>query len=80
MPQPMSTPTQAGMIAPSVGTTEPTVEPMPRCASGISATCPSTKGSRAVRAACSTTSGSSSLAQLSRRGATWVGTGASFSS
>ena len=39
MPQPMSTPTAAGMIAPSVGMTEPTVAPMPRWASGMSATC-----------------------------------------
>ena len=38
MPQPMSTPTAAGMIAPRVGTTEPTVAPMPRCTSGITAT------------------------------------------
>ena len=29
MPQPMSTPTAAGMIAPSVGITLPTVAPMP---------------------------------------------------
>ena len=29
MPQPMSTPTAAGMIAPSVGMTEPTVAPLP---------------------------------------------------
>ena len=39
IPQPMSTPTAAGMIAPSVGMTEPTVAPLPRCASGIRATC-----------------------------------------
>ena len=39
MPQPMSTPTAAGMIAPSVGMTDPTVAPRPRCASGISARC-----------------------------------------
>jgi hypothetical protein len=30
MPQPMSTPTAAGMIALSVGMTEPTVAPLPR--------------------------------------------------
>ena len=29
MPQPMSTPTAAGMIAPSVGITDPTVAPFP---------------------------------------------------
>ncbi len=39
IPQPMSTPTAAGMIAPRVGMTEPTVAPSPRCASGISARC-----------------------------------------
>ena len=37
MPQPISTPTAAGMIAPFVGTTDPTVAPMPRCTSGITA-------------------------------------------
>ena len=30
MPQPMSTPTAAGMIAPLVGMTEPTVAPRPK--------------------------------------------------
>ena len=39
MPQPMSTPTAAGMIAPRVGMTDPTVAPSPRCASGMSARC-----------------------------------------
>lgn len=48
MPQPMSTPTAAGMIAPSVGMTEPTVAPLPRCASGISARCGWMNGMRAV--------------------------------
>src|SRR5262245_56214264 len=38
MPQPMSTPTAAGTIAPTVGITEPTVAPMPQCTSGITAT------------------------------------------
>ncbi len=38
IPQPMSTPTAAGMIAPMVGITEPTVAPMPQCTSGITAT------------------------------------------
>jgi hypothetical protein len=38
MPQPMSTPTAAGMIAPTVGITLPTVAPMPQCTSGIAAT------------------------------------------
>jgi hypothetical protein len=52
MPQPMSTPTAAGMIASRVGSTEPTVAPLPRCASGMSATCGWTIGSDAVRSAC----------------------------
>ena len=38
IPQPMSTPTAAGMTAPSVGMTLPTVAPLPRWASGMSAT------------------------------------------
>jgi hypothetical protein len=38
MPQPMSTPTPAGMMARRVGMTVPTVEPMPACTSGITAT------------------------------------------
>ena len=37
-PQPMSTPTAAGMIASAVGMTEPMVAPLPRWASGMSAT------------------------------------------
>ena len=48
MPQPMSTPTAAGMIAPQVGITEPTVAPMPRCTSGIAAMCLNTNGRRAA--------------------------------
>ena len=48
MPQPMSTPTAAGTIAPTVGITEPTVAPIPRCTSGIAATCECTKGRRAT--------------------------------
>jgi hypothetical protein len=35
IPQPMSTPTAAGMMARKVGITEPTVAPMPKCTSGI---------------------------------------------
>ncbi len=38
IPQPMSTPTAAGMIAPTVGMTLPTVAPIPQCTSGITAT------------------------------------------
>ena len=51
MPQPMSTPTAAGMIAPSVGMTDPTVAPLPRWASGISATCGKMNGICDVRTA-----------------------------
>ena len=40
MPQPMSTPTAAGRMAPSVTITDPTVAPFPKWASGISATGP----------------------------------------
>ena len=50
MPQPMSTPTAAGMIAPLVGITEPTVAPMPTWTSGMAATCLNTNGIRAARA------------------------------
>ncbi len=53
MPQPMSTPTAAGMIARRVGMTDPTVAPLPRCASGIRATCGKTNGMVAVVSACS---------------------------
>lgn len=67
MPQPMSTPTAAGMIAPSVGMTEPTVAPLPRWASGISARCGWMNGSDAVVTACCRVSSSRMLAQLSRR-------------
>ena len=48
IPQPMSTPTAAGTMAPDVGMTEPTVAPNPQCTSGIAATCLCTNGSRAV--------------------------------
>ena len=39
MPQPISTPTAAGTIAPLVGMTLPTVAPLPQCTSGMAATC-----------------------------------------
>src|SRR5256885_11131457 len=50
MPQPISTPTAAGMIARRVGITEPTVAPMPACTSGMAATWPNTIGSCATLA------------------------------
>ena len=52
MPQPMSTPTAAGMIAPFVAMTEPTVAPLPTCTSGITARCECTNGMRAIFASC----------------------------
>ena len=52
MPQPMSTPTAAGMIAPCVAITEPTVAPLPTCTSGITARCECTNGMRAMFASC----------------------------
>ena len=45
MPQPMSTPTAAGMTAERVGITDPTVAPIPRCTSGMAATCGPTQKS-----------------------------------
>ena len=48
IPQPMSTPTAAGMIAFTVGITEPTVAPMPKWTSGIAAMCLKTIGRRAA--------------------------------
>jgi hypothetical protein len=64
MPQPMSTPTAAGMIARRVGITDPTVAPSPRCASGISATCGKTNGIAAVASAWRRVLSSSSDAQF----------------
>src|SRR5215831_13361202 len=68
IPQPISTPTAAGMIAPLVGITEPTVAPMPVWTSGIAATCRNTNGRRATLASCFADSPSSSLVH------TWTGT------
>ena len=50
MPQPMSTPTAAGMTARSVGMTLPTVDPLPTCTSGITAMCLKMNGIFAVLA------------------------------
>ena len=52
MPQPMSTPTAAGMIAPTVGMTLPTVAPIPQCTSGITATHLWMNGMRATFRSC----------------------------
>jgi len=62
MPQPMSTPTAAGITAPRVGITEPTVAPMPTWASGMRATWPSMIGRRAVFSAWRMAPGSMSVA------------------
>ncbi|MNO87795.1 hypothetical protein D3C76_792220 [compost metagenome] len=59
MPQPMSTPTAAGMMAPSVGITLPMVEPLPRCTSGITARCLKMNGIFAVFSSCWRASSSS---------------------
>src|SRR4029453_15080401 len=67
IPHPMSTPTAAGMIAPRVGIPEPTVAPLPRCASGISATCGKMNGRDAVASACARVLGSTMLAQFMSR-------------
>src|SRR3954447_18786564 len=67
MPHPMSTPTAAGMIARSVGITEPTVAPFPRWASGISARCGWMNGMVLVRTACSRVLSSRIDAQFIRR-------------
>src|SRR5918995_5627467 len=46
IPQPISTPTVAGITAFFVATTEPTMLPLPRCASGMRATCLNKHGRR----------------------------------
>jgi hypothetical protein len=58
IPHPMSTPTAAGMTAPLVGITEPTVAPIPTCTSGIAATCLKMNGIFAARESCSRAFGS----------------------
>ena len=63
MPQPMSTPTAAGQIAPFVAMTLPTVAPMPQWVSAIAATCLKTKGSAPVRTSCAAAEASTSSVQ-----------------
>src|SRR4029453_5226148 len=63
IPQPMSTPTAAGQIAPSVAITLPTVAPMPQCVSGMAATWGNTNGSRPVSSSCLRADSSSSAVQ-----------------
>src|SRR5579872_363284 len=58
MPQPMSTPTAEGTMAPRMKATEPTVAPIPTWASGMSAIGFSTNGSAAVRSAWAIVEGS----------------------
>src|SRR5579885_1533758 len=52
MPQPISTPTAAGMMAPFVGMTLPTVAPMPQWTSGMAAIHLKMKGSWATFKSC----------------------------
>ena len=68
IPQPMSTPTAAGMIAPFVGMTEPTVAPIPVWTSGIAATWRNTNGRRETLTSCFSAPASTSSVQ------TWTGT------
>ena len=53
IPQPMSTPTAAGIIAPLVGITEPTVAPRPKWTSGMTARWECTNGNPATFSSCS---------------------------
>ena len=75
MPQPMSTPTAAGMIAPTVGMTLPMVEPLPRCTSGITARCRKMKGIRAVFISCWRASSSTGTPRVHSRIGAPPGTG-----
>jgi hypothetical protein len=58
MPQPMSTPTAAGMMALWVAMTLPTVAPLPRCTSGMAATHLWMNGRLAMLASCWRAAGS----------------------
>lgn len=51
MPQPMSTPTAAGQTAPCIAMTEPTVAPLPKWTSGMTAR-PLIQGSVATLRSC----------------------------
>ena len=69
----MSTPTAAGITAPSVGMTVPTALPFPAWASGMRATCGVMNGNAARARACSRVVSSMMLAQLRTLGASCVG-------
>ena len=71
IPQPMSTPTAAGTIAPRVGMTEPMVDPIPTWTSGIAATCECTNGRRATCSSCRTASGVTSSVQMCTGTGVW---------
>ena len=58
MPQPISTPTAAGMMASLVAMTEPTVAPLPRWQSGMTAICLNIKGSSEMFRSCCFADGS----------------------
>jgi hypothetical protein len=70
MPQPMSTPTAAGATAPRIATTDPTVAPLPRCTSGMTATWCATHGRAATFFSCVITCESTS----SIGAHSWMGT------
>src|SRR5439155_2313106 len=72
MPQPMSTPTAAGDTAPFIATTEPTVAPLPRCTSGMAATCDQHHGSDARLRSCASACGSTSSSGAHSLTGTWA--------
>jgi len=73
MPQPMSTPTAAGMIAPTVGITLPTVAPIPAWTSGMTATHLWMKGRRATFRSCAAAFSSNDTPRVHALiGAPWV--------
>jgi hypothetical protein len=63
----MSTPTAAGMMARWVAITLPTVAPLPRCTSGITATWRWTNGMRAMRSTWSRASSSNGTPAVQAR-------------
>ena len=67
MPQPMSTPTAAGHTASFMAMTEPTVAPLPKCTSGMTATWWNTHGSRAMLRSWSSADDSTDASSVQRR-------------
>jgi len=62
----MSTPTAAGMMAPLVARTVPTVAPLPKWQSGMTATCLKMNGIDAVLRICSSAAGSTAAGGRNR--------------